>query len=209
MEKLSRKEQNVKIFLNSALNNFTQFGIYDAKVSAIASDVGLTERSAYRYFPTKASMVKECLKLLWHNYMLMANEAYLRLDCDDKDTICKIKLILMEYAKLFLNNKNELLFVTEAEAYLTRCNISIYDGDSFPLNLKDRGSLKSIIDEGIRNNDILDNEETKLLYFNCFDSLLGFMEKLVIESYNNKITDDEAIKRLDLFTTILAKGFKK
>ena len=209
MEKLSRKEQNIKIFLDSALKNFIEFGIYDAKVAAIASDVGLTERSAYRYFPTKARMVKECLKLLWSNYMLMANEAYLSLDYENKNCIEKIKLILMQYGRLFLTRKNELLFVTEAEAYLTRCNIPIYDGDSFPFNINDRGILKTTIDDGIKSGEILDDDLTRLLYFNCFNGLLGFMEKLVIESFNNNLTDDEAIKRLDIFTSTLAGSFKK
>ena len=51
------KTQNIRTVTEKALVCFIKNGITNTKVSEIAKAAGLTERSVYRYFPTKSDIV--------------------------------------------------------------------------------------------------------------------------------------------------------
>lgn len=51
------KTQNIRTVTEKALVCFIKNGITNTKVSEIAKAAGLTERSVYRYFPTKATLL--------------------------------------------------------------------------------------------------------------------------------------------------------
>ena len=50
------KTQNIRTVTEKALVCFIKNGITNTKVSEIAKTAGLTERSVYRYFPTKSDI---------------------------------------------------------------------------------------------------------------------------------------------------------
>ncbi len=206
MENLTRKEKNKANFLSFALKEFVENGIYDTKVSDIAKRAGTTERTAFRYYSSKQEMVLEAIRLLWRNYMAMVSEEFKQIK-EFKGLKAELKGILMLYGEFFLTDKKELLFVSEAEAYLTRCGVSIYVNKSFPLDSNNLGPLYSSISKGLLNGEISRALNIEDLYYNCFDTLLGFMEKLVIEFYNNRIDEEKALRRLNEVALMLANSF--
>ena len=68
-QKRSRRETNKERVIAQALQCFVEQGIEAAKVSEIARRAGLTERSVYRYFATKADLVLETALLFWSQAM--------------------------------------------------------------------------------------------------------------------------------------------
>ena len=205
MENLTKKELKKKEFLGCCLEEFVAKGIYEASVKDIAKRANITERTAFRYYNTKQEMVLESVRLLWENYMNRVFTDYSSL-IKPGSTRENIKAILMLYSKIFLTDKQRLLFVAEAEAYLTRCGVSIYTAEGFPLKINPASPLASIINKGINNGEI-NKANVMDLYYSSFDTLLGFMEKLAIEYYNGRITDEDAIRRLDILCDILSNAY--
>ena len=56
-----QREKNIRLVTEVALDCFLANGIEKTKVADIALRSGLTERSVFRYFETKADLVLACL----------------------------------------------------------------------------------------------------------------------------------------------------
>ena len=206
---MAKKEENISLFLQVALKNFIKDGIYEAKVRDIAKQVGITERTAFRYFETKTDMVFASLKLLWHNYLEKIEEDYHKLDLNSSTSYEKIVSVLRLYGNLYLTDAKQLLFVEEAESYLTRNGINIYENNRFPIDTNDISPLAEVLKDPSVIVDLNKSIDLELTYYNTFDGLLGFMQKLSVEFTNKRINEEKAKKRLEAFTSLLAKSFLK
>ena len=51
------REKNIRLVIENALDSFLENGIEKTKVADVARRSGLTERSVFRYFETKADLV--------------------------------------------------------------------------------------------------------------------------------------------------------
>ena len=51
------REQNIRLVTEKALECFIKNGINNTRVSEIAAESGLTQRSVFRYFPSKDDIV--------------------------------------------------------------------------------------------------------------------------------------------------------
>ena len=60
-----QREKNIRLVTEVALDCFLANGIEKTKVADIALRSGLTERSAFRYFETKADLVLAASLLYW------------------------------------------------------------------------------------------------------------------------------------------------
>ena len=60
-----QREKNIRLVTEVALDCFLANGIEKTKVADIALRSGLTERSAFRYFETKADLVLAASLLCW------------------------------------------------------------------------------------------------------------------------------------------------
>ena len=59
------RESNIQLVTEKALECFVERGIDNTRVSDIAKSAGLTERSVYRYFPTKSDIVIAAALCYW------------------------------------------------------------------------------------------------------------------------------------------------
>ncbi len=206
---MSKKEENISLFLETALKCFIKNGIYETKVKDISKAMGITERTAFRYFNSKTEMVFEALKLLWKKYLKKIERNYASLDLSNSSSLEKLQAVLMLYGNLYLTDAKQLLFVEEAEAYLTRNKINIYYQKDFPISPNNTSPLADVLKDSKVISDLNPNINLDLTYYNTFDALLGLMQKLSIEFSNKRITQEYAKERLLAITAILAQAFLK
>ena len=205
--KLSRRELNKLKVIENALDFFIKYGIENSKVSDIAEQAGLTERSAFRYFNTKADLVLETALLFWKRLVkAIQKDCYDHLD-QTKTGIEKVEFIINDYANYCFKYKNQMIFIQEAETYLYRYDKANLITNKPPFILKDgEGPLAQAILEGIEDGTIKNDVNIKYMYHNVYDSLLGFMQKI---SLNESIFDEKEQKiRIELFINSLIQMFR-
>ena len=61
-----QREKNIRLVTEKALDCFLEIGIEKTKIADIARQCGLTERSVFRYFETKADLVPAASLLYWN-----------------------------------------------------------------------------------------------------------------------------------------------
>lgn len=205
--KQSRKNQNKEKVVSAALDFFSKYGIENSKVSDIALQAGVTERSAFRYFKTKNELILAAALYFWNNAVYKINELMNESVNQSLSGIDKVGFILKQYAKLYDSSKKELIFCAEAETYLKRSEKLILLGNTPPIAFsKSNDPLACAIKEGIQDKSIQDKEDIDLIYLNTYDSLLGFMQKLALRE---ELADDaDSKKRLDLFIVSLIKMYR-
>ena len=59
------REQNIRLVTEKALECFIKNGINNTRVSEIAAESGLTQRSVFRYFPSKDDIVIAAAFCYW------------------------------------------------------------------------------------------------------------------------------------------------
>ena len=112
------KTQNIRTVTEKALVCFIKNGITNTKVSEIAKTAGLTERSVYRYFPTKSDIVISAAFCYWER----AKE-YIAWELDTHDYehlsgIEQISIILKSYANILFIDPEGIRFSLDAEVAL-------------------------------------------------------------------------------------------
>lgn len=206
--KLSRREANKRKVIDQALFCFVEQGIENSKVSEIAERVGLTERSVFRYFATKADLVLETALLLWDQYMDLAAAQTSR-----DEQLCgadQVHYVLRQYAHLYFTHRNELIFIHEAEAYLNRCGKAMLLDKKPPAPYEDcAGPLSAAIHRGVEDGSVRSDVNLANLYYNTYDSLLGLIQKLAIGGWSDETYEKLAKERLEDFCALLADAYRK
>ena len=96
---------------------FVEQGSEVAKISGTAQRSGVTERSVYRYFDSKADLVLETALLFWSEAV---EQVEVQVRRELRKDMCGAERggrILRGYARLYFTRRQQLIFVHEAEAY--------------------------------------------------------------------------------------------
>ena len=64
-----RREKNIRLVTEKALDSFLENGIEKTTIADIAQISGLTERSVFRYFESKADLVLAASLLYWNRVL--------------------------------------------------------------------------------------------------------------------------------------------
>lgn len=207
ISKKTRKDINKEKVIKAALKFFSEKGIENSKVSEIAESVGLTERSAFRYFETKNDLVLVSALYFRNNAVLNINNSLLNENYDNLNGFEKIKIILSKYGDLYHTSKKELIFCDEAETYLNRIEKATLLKRRPPLNLEESSDpLAKAIREGLKDGSIKNIKEINLIYLNTYDALLGFIQKLSLT--DELLSNEDANLRLKLFINSLIKMYE-
>lgn len=112
------REQNIRLVTVKALECFIKNGINNTRVSEIAAESGLTQRSVFRYFPSKDDIVIAAAFCYWERTKAyIARE--LRRHTDDAQTgIEQINIILNSYANMLFVDPEGIRFSLDAEVAL-------------------------------------------------------------------------------------------
>ena len=206
----TRKITNKNKVVLQALRSFIEQGVDATSIAGIAAAVGLTERSVYRYFPTKAQLVLETALLFWAETVKQADavfdsSAFLGLSGAEQ-----IRAVLRSYADLYFSEPEKLIFVHEAELYLYKHDMSGLNKNKPPAPYHEfRAPLAKAIRRGIEDGSVPNNKNMELLYYNAYDALLGLIQKM---SINGAYADagkreDIAKQRIELICDLLTKSF--
>ena len=206
--KLSRKDQNKRRVVQTALTLFVEKGIENTTVAEIADEAGLTERSLFRFFDTKSDLVAAAALLMWKNVQRDVTES-----CSGKinNKMCgaeQIPIILKAYAQLYFTSSKELIFIHETEAYLYRMGKYKTISDKPPYHYNNKTSLlANAITKGLRDGSVRADIDHTSLYYNTYDALLGIMQKMTIANDGSKDFAILARARINLACETIAKSF--
>ena len=210
LQKRSRRETNKERVIAQALACFVEQGIEAAKISEIAQRSGVTERSVYRYFASKADLVLETALLFWAEAMEQV-EAQVRREL--RRDMCgaeRVGRILRGYAQLYFTHRQMLVFVHEAEAYLNRCGKALLVENKPPAAFEDRaGPLAAAIYKGMEDGSVRTDIDMASLYYNTYDAMLGLIQKLAIVGRNDPADDENARVRLEQFCAMMEGFYRK
>ena len=112
------REQNIRLVTDKALECFIKNGISNTKVSEIAAAAGLTERSVYRYFPTKSDILIASAFRYWERVKECICCELGRHDLTALTGIEQINIILNSYANMLFVDPEGIRFSLDAEVAL-------------------------------------------------------------------------------------------
>ena len=113
-----QREKNIRLVTEVALDCFLANGIEKTKVADIALRSGLTERSVFRYFETKADLVLAASLLYW-NRILERIDRMSHTASDGARPACRTrKNVLVCYSQLYHLDPNGMRFTLDAELTL-------------------------------------------------------------------------------------------
>lgn len=202
------REQNKRRVTEQALALFEQRGIFNTKISEIAAASGLTERSVYRYFESKADLVLDAALLFWKSGVDAAEKAFQGGIVDHLSGAAQIEAILWAYAGLFFTDRRKLIFIHEAEIFLHHEGMHGQAKGRPPAPYKSFSApLSRAIARGVADGSIRSDLDLEALYYSTYDSLLGLLQKMAISSEYQPIDDKLAAARLREFCKLLTSAF--
>lgn len=200
------REKNIQKVIETALQFFLKYGIENTKIVDIAEASGLTERSVFRYFDTKADLVFATAMHFFNHEVDLLTSFWDEVDKGGENGREKVYQVLLAYAMLFFDKRESLIFIQEAEIYLYRANILNHVHKSPIESYKSKnGPLSMAICEGIEDGSIKESHNLEMFYFNAFDSLLGLLQKMATTAYSN-FSEEEQKERLVHFCKMLVQS---
>ncbi|HMM32948.1 MAG TPA: helix-turn-helix domain-containing protein [Clostridia bacterium] len=202
----TRKITNKNKVVLQALRSFIEQGVDATSVAGIAAAAGLTERSVYRYFPTKAELVLETALLFWAETVKQADAVYDGGAFSGLSGAEQIRAVLRSYGDLYFSEPEKLIFVHEAELYLYKHDMGGLNKNKPPAPYHEfRAPLAKAIRRGIEDGSVPNNKNIELLYYNAYDALLGLIQKMSINSPHADAA--MARQRIEHFCDLLTKSF--
>lgn len=184
------RERNKALVTDKALLCFIEKGIEGTKIKDIAQAAGLTERSVYRYFETKADIVQAAAYLYWDKWTQRAEEYAQAGDISKITGLEQVRGLLDFYSNMYFESPRGVLFTIQAELYLFTAGESrqVLNRPPYPFDTSESPLVKAIR-KGQRDGSISRQADVKELYYNAFDSILGVMQKLAMESASSSVID--------------------
>lgn len=204
-----KKELNKKRVGECALQCFVEKGIEETTIPEIAEQAGITERTVYRYFGTKENLVIEAALLLWEMVETEVEQKYKESDVNSMSGAKQIELLIKGYADLCFLKKQELIFAYEAESYLNRKGKALLLENKPPLAYEQSvGPLAKAIHKGLEDGTVRKDIDMEILYYNTYDALLGFIQKLIISGRQDEDFAKMAQRRIDAFCEIMVAAYE-
>lgn len=201
------REQNIKLVIEKALYCFTEQGIEHTKVKDIAREAGLTERSVFRYFDTKADIVQAAAYLFWTKTLDTVTSEFRRAETGDMTGIEIIQILLELYSTLFLEDTKSARFTLDAEVALYNANKKehLLKRPPEPYEIS-TSPLVMAIHKGLEDGTVKPKVDPKQIYYNAYDSILGVLQRLALETTSTTDLDNRI--RLKHLCDIFVREFK-
>lgn len=174
------RQQNIDLVVEKALDCFLEQGIDKTKVSEVARRAGLTERSVFRYFKTKADLVLAAAYLYWNRLIAHIDASLLR-DGRERTGLEEVGELLISYSRLYYEDPKGLRFTLDAELVLDGAgkNHAIKNRPPEPYE-SSSGPVAKAIRKGLADGSISPEVDVRELYYNSYDAILGIMQRLSI-----------------------------
>lgn len=200
------REQNIRLVTEKALECFIKNGINNTRVSGIAAESGLTQRSVFRYFPSKDDIVIAAAFCYWERTKAyIARE--LRRHTDDAQTgIEQINIILNSYANMLFVDPEGIRFSLDAEVALYSVGKNAHVINRPPERYEAyKGPLSQAVRRGLADGTVDPGANIKQLYYNAYDSILGMMQRLTVGVPS--VSELDAHERLESMCAMFTREF--
>lgn len=175
------REKNIRLVIENALDSFLENGIEKTKVADVARRSGLTERSVFRYFETKADLVLAASLLYWNRILALID----RMSHENSDGgttgLEDAANVLVCYSMLYHLDPKGMRFTLDAELTLQASGRlhEIKNQPPEPFETS-RGPMAKAIRKGLADGSISPEVDVKEIYYNSYDAILGIMQRLSI-----------------------------
>lgn len=177
------REQNKKLTIEKALELFIKNGVDQTTVKDIATAAGLTERSVYRYFSSKADLVLATAFLFWERISARVEKLVSEKGYQGMSGIEQVDIMLRFYAGLYMENPDSVRFILNCETALYNAGIYADIQKRPPGRFEDSNSpMVRAIMAGLADGSISPDVDVKEIYYNAYDAILGTMQRQVMGS---------------------------
>lgn len=175
------RSKNKRLTVERALELFLRQGVEQTTIRDIAQAVGLTDRSVYRYYETKADLVLDSTFLFWDRFLAQEEEKLARRIPAGMRGIDQIRTVLLSYVDLFLENPGYVRYIAEAERLLYHEGVSADVRKRPPGRFETMNNpLVSAIHAGLADGSVGKNVDVEMLYYNVYDAVQGMMYRDII-----------------------------
>ncbi|MGM9528297.1 MAG: TetR/AcrR family transcriptional regulator [Oscillospiraceae bacterium] len=177
------REQNKQLTVEKALELFLEKGIEQTTTKDIALATGLTERSIYRYFETRADLILAAAFLFWEKVSEQAEQVVREQGFYGMTGIEQIRIMLRFYSSMVLEYPDYVRFILQAEAALFNAGVTVELRSRPPGRFDDNNSpLVRAIQAGLADGSVSSSVDVKELYYNTYDAILGVMQRQIMGS---------------------------
>ena len=176
-----QREKNIRLVTEVALDCFLANGIEKTKVTDIALRSGLTERSIFRYFETKADLVLAASLLYWKRILERIDRMSHTVADGGTTGLQDAENVLVCYSQLYRLDPNGMRFTLDAELTLHAAGRfhEIKNQPPEPFETSG-GPMAKAIRKGLADGSISPEVDVREIYYNSYDSILGIMQRLSI-----------------------------
>ena len=195
------REQNKRLTVEKGLELFIKNGVDQTTVKDVATAAGLTERSVYRYFDSKAELILATAFLFWERIAKRVEELVSEKSYQGMTGIEQIDIMLRFYANLYMENPDSVRFILNCETALYNAGISPDIQRRPPGRFEDSNSpMVRAIQAGLADGSVSPDVDVKEIYYNAYDAILGTMQRQVMGSTLCDLDDGQRMAHLcDLF----------
>lgn len=170
-----------EIIIYNAFQMFCERGIEAIRVSEIAKKSRVSETTIYRYFENKENLVREAFIKLWGTIMSGVEEDVENtLNYSSLPGLEQIRAWIEGFRKLYLFDKDFVLFSYEAKIYLLRHKINLDKFQQDILMRTIRIPCLEALDKGKRDGSVPVTADSEDLFYAIWGSIRGYVAKIVI-----------------------------
>ena len=177
-----QREKNIRLVTEKALDCFLENGIEKTKIADIARLSGLTERSVFRYFETKADLVLSASLLYWNRVLERIDRMFQDDSPGDSTTgLEDAAKLFVCYSRLYRVDPKGMRFTLDAELTLRSAGKlhEIKNQPPEPFEASN-GPMAKAIRKGLLDGSISPDVDVREIYYNSYDAILGIMQRLSI-----------------------------
>jgi len=195
------REQNKRLTVEKGLELFIKNGVEQTTVRDVATAAGLTERSVYRYFSSKADLVLATAFLFWERIAKRVEERVNEKGYQGMTGIEQVDIMLRFYANLYLDNPDSVRFILSCETALYNAGVTTGIQSRPPGRFEDSDSpMVRAIRAGLADGSVSSDVDVKEIYYNSYDAILGTMQRQAMGSTTCDLDDGQRMEHLcDLF----------
>ena len=203
-----KRDQNRRLVTECALELFLEKGVDNVTIREVAERSGLTERSVYRYFYTRADLVLATSFLFWDGIKAEVEKVVSDSSYRGMKGIEQIKIMLRFYSSLFLESPKSVRYILGAEMSLKNSGVTIDIKDRPPGRYEDSDTpLAHAIKAGIADGSVSPDVDHEEIYYMLYDAILGTMQRMALGATTKEDTE-HVKKRMEHLCSMFIAAFE-
>ncbi len=176
------KKKRRNEILSSAIRLFCRQGIEGTSMEAISAEAGIGSATIYRYFPTKAELLKAAILHSWSEKTKQYLPRLQTTAYAEATGAAQLSTILDLFCSLYAYDADFLRFLQAFDHYLQSGTFppeSLSEYEELLLSLKEYAT--AALDKGRADGSLHFNESADEIYFSVFHAMLSTTQKLALQ----------------------------